>query len=80
MLLMTKEYKVPSEPPKVGQVEPEASYWFRSLTLKTVSFEEVRSQLDDTVLNYETNETKLKEDIAKLKDFYERRNEDFDGT
>lgn len=75
---MTKEYKVPAEKPEFPQVEPEASFWFRCPLLKNISFEDVRKRIDETVTEYETDEANLRKDIAKLKNFYERRTDDFD--
>lgn len=73
---MLKDYDIQSA--DAPQVEPEASYWFRCLNLRNISFEEVKKEIDLLLPPYETNTVNLNADIDKLKTFYKNRLAAFD--
>lgn len=73
---MPNEYALAGEG-NFPQVEPEASYWFRCPVLCVVSLTEVAAELKNKVNPYPTDATTLKKEIKELKDFYNKRNDDY---
>ncbi len=73
---MPNEYALAGEG-SFSQVESEAGYWFRCPVLCVVSLTEVAKELKNKVKPYPTDAATLNKEIKELKDFYDRRNDNY---